>query len=130
MFKKTVLAAAILTFGLTGQAGYAQQAQFQRTELEKIDLPGTQYNVVLVLVDVPAGFTVDRHTHPGVETGYILQGEADFIAEGQPDRRLKTGDHFKLGEAIPHIVRAGPATKILVTYIVDKNKPLASPAPR
>jgi quercetin dioxygenase-like cupin family protein len=125
---KNALAAAVLVVGLTGQAAYAQQ--FQRTELEKIELPGTQYNVVLVLVDIPAGFTVDRHTHPGVETGYILQGEADFLIEGQPDRRLKTGDHFNIGGPIPHSVRAGPATKVLVTYIVDKTKPLASPAPK
>ena len=36
MFKQTFLAAAILTFGLAGQAAYAQQAQLQRTELEKV----------------------------------------------------------------------------------------------
>jgi quercetin dioxygenase-like cupin family protein len=129
MFKQTFLAAAILTFGLAGQAAYAQQAQLQRTELEKVDLPGTQYNVVLMLVDIPAGFVVDRHTHPGVETGYVLQGEADFMVEGQPDKRLKAGDHFNIA-GLPHSVRAGPATKVLVTYIVDKTKPLASPAPR
>ena len=76
-----------------------------------------------------AGFTVDRHTHPGVETGYILQGEADFMVEGQPDKRLKAGDHFNIA-GLPHSVRAGPATKVVVTYVVDKTKPLASPAPR
>jgi quercetin dioxygenase-like cupin family protein len=127
MFKRTFLAAAILTFGLTGQAAYAQQ--FQRTELEKVDLPGTQYNVVLMLVDIPAGFTVDRHTHPGVEAGYVLQGEAVLSVEGQPDKPLKAGDHFNIA-GLPHSVRAGPASKVLVTYIVDKTKPLASPAPR
>ena len=126
MFKRTFLAAAILTLGLTAQAAYAQQ--FQRTELEKVDLPGTQYSVVLVLVDIPAGFTVDRHTHPGVETGYVLQGEADFMVEGRPDKRLKAGDHFNIA-GLPHSVRAGPATKVVVTYVVDKTKPLASPAP-
>jgi quercetin dioxygenase-like cupin family protein len=130
MLKKILLSAAVITFGLTGQAAYAQQGQFQRIELEKVELPGTQYNVVLVLADIPAGFTVDRHTHPGVEAGYVLQGDGDFIVEGQPDRHLKTGDHFKIGGPTPHIFRAGPATKILVTYVVDKTKPLASPAPK
>ena len=129
MFKQTFLAAAILTFGLAGQAAYAQQAQLQRTELEKVDLPGTQYNVVLMLVDIPAGFVVDRHTHPGVETGYVLQGEAVLSVEGQPDKPLKTGDHFNIA-GLPHSVRSGPATKVLVTYVVDKTKPIASPAPK
>jgi quercetin dioxygenase-like cupin family protein len=117
VFNKIIfLCAAVVMLGLTGQAANGQQAQFQRIELEKIDLPGTQYNVVLVVADIPASVTVDGHTHPGIETGYVLQGEADFLVEGQPDRRLKTGDHFKIGgEATPHSVRAGPATKILIT---------------
>jgi quercetin dioxygenase-like cupin family protein len=129
MFKKTFLAAAVLTFGLTGQAAYAQQGQFQRIELEKVELPGTQYNVVLMIVDIPAGFNVDRHSHPGVEAGYVLQGEAVLFVEGQPDKPLKTGDHFNIA-GLPHSVRSGPATKVLVTYVVDKTKPMASPAPK
>jgi quercetin dioxygenase-like cupin family protein len=129
MFSNRVLACAILAMGLTIDAAFAQ-TEFQRKELERIDVPGTQYNAVLVLVDVPGGFTVDRHTHPGIETAYILQGEVDVFVEGQPDRHLKVGETFKLGEGIPHIVRAGPPTRIPVTYVVDKNKPLASPAPK
>lgn len=129
MSQRIFLCVAAVMFGLAGHMSYAQQAQFQRTELEKIDLPGTQFSVVLMLVDIPAGFTVDRHTHPGVEAGYIMQGEADFMVDGQPDRHVKTGDHFTIaGNA--HSVHATQPTKVLVTYVVDKSKPLASPAPK
>src|SRR5262245_22350911 len=103
MWTKVLLCTALLAFSLTGQqAAHAQQPQFKRTELQKVAVPGTKYNAVLVLVEVPANFTVDRHTHPGIETGMVLEGEADFIIEGRPDRRMKAGDHFEIGEATPH----------------------------
>jgi quercetin dioxygenase-like cupin family protein len=61
---------------------------------------------------------IARHTHPGVETSYILEGELELTVEGKGTVKLTAGD--KVG--------ASPA-KLILTYVVEKAKPLASPAP-
>ena len=69
-----------------------------------------------------------KHTHPGVESAYILDGEADLIVEGQPDRKLQASDTFQIPAGTVHSLRNGPkATKLAITYTVEKDKPLASP---
>jgi quercetin dioxygenase-like cupin family protein len=88
------------------------------------------YVTVTAIAEIAAGATVARHTHPGVETGYVLEGESELFVKGEPARNLKAGDSFHVLREVPHYARNGDKpTKILVTYVVDKDKPLASPAP-
>jgi quercetin dioxygenase-like cupin family protein len=50
--------------------------------------------------------------------------------KGQPDRAIKAGDGFQIPPEVPHSVRNGPEkSRVVATYIVEKDKPLASPAP-
>ena len=44
----------------------------------------------------PAGGAAGRHTHPGVETGYVLEGELDLLIDGQPPKKLKAGDSYQI----------------------------------
>jgi len=62
---------------------------------------------------------------------YLLEGEADLIVEGKPDQRLKAGDSYMIpaGRAHDANVHGDKALKVLGVYVVDKTKPLASPAP-
>jgi quercetin dioxygenase-like cupin family protein len=84
------------------------------------------------IAEVPAGGAAGRHTHPGVELGYILEGEADLIVEGQPDRHLKAGDSYQIPLGVVHDAKVSgdKPLKVLSVYVVDKTKPLASPAPQ
>jgi quercetin dioxygenase-like cupin family protein len=85
---------------------------------------------MLVEAEIEAGIPVGRHTHPGVESAYVLEGGFELPIEGQPTRNLKPGDGFQVPASTPHAGgKPGPAkTRILITYVVEKGKPLASPA--
>jgi quercetin dioxygenase-like cupin family protein len=107
----------------------AQTPGLKRTILQKVEFPDN-YVTVTALVDIDPGAAVARHTHPGIETVYVLDGEFELSVKGEPTRKMKTGDSFHVPREVPHSGRGSdkPA-KLLVTYVVDKDKPLASPAP-
>ncbi|MGY4307566.1 quercetin dioxygenase-like cupin family protein [Bradyrhizobium sp. USDA 4369] len=128
MMKKTIFGLSLAVLGLG--AALAQQPAIKRTLLQKTDFPDG-YTIVQAIAEVAAGGAAGRHTHPGVETAYILEGEADLIVEGQPDRRLKPGDSFQIPAGVVHDakVHGDKGLKVLGVYVVDKTRPLASPAP-
>jgi quercetin dioxygenase-like cupin family protein len=114
-----------------GGAAHAQaQSGFTRKILQKTEYPGDKYVCVLVEVEIDANAVVPRHTHPGVESGYFTAGGGTLSVKGQPDRVIKTGDGFQIPPETPHSVRNGAEkSRVAITYIVEKDKPLASPAP-
>jgi uncharacterized cupin superfamily protein len=69
-------------------------------------------------------------THPGVESAYVLEGGFELPIQGQATRTLKPGDGFQIPPDTPHAGgKPGDAkTRVLSTYVVEKGKPLASPA--
>ena len=81
-------------------------------------------------VEIEPDMVVARHTHPGIESGYVIDGEIELPIEGQPTRVYKAGDSFQVPTATPHAgSKSGPKpVRIVSTYIVEKGKPLASPA--
>jgi quercetin dioxygenase-like cupin family protein len=100
-----------------------------RKVLSTEELPGGQYVVIQVAAEIAAGATVARHTHPGIESAVILEGEGTLQIDGHPDRVLKAGDSFQVPAVTPHGLKNGPGTmRIAGTYSVEKGKPLASPA--
>jgi quercetin dioxygenase-like cupin family protein len=101
-----------------------------RKILSQQDGPAPGYVTMLVEAEIEAGVAVGRHTHPGIESAYVLEGGFELPIEGQPTRMLKVGDAFQIPPATPHAGgKPGTAkTRILITYVVEKGKPLASPA--
>jgi quercetin dioxygenase-like cupin family protein len=126
-----VLCTICTAIGLVALKGNAQaQPGFTRTILQKTEYPGDKYVCVLVEVEIEANAVVPRHTHPGVESGYVSSGSSTLSVKGQPDRLIKAGDGFQVPPEVPHSVRNGAEkSRVVVTYIVEKDKPLASPAP-
>ena len=49
---------------------------------------------MMVLIESAEG--APRHTHPGLEMTYILDGEAILSVDGRPDQALKPGDSFEV----------------------------------
>jgi quercetin dioxygenase-like cupin family protein len=106
-------------------------AGFARKILSQMDGPVPGYVTVVVEVTIDPGTLVGRHTHPGIESGYVVAGVIELPIEGQPTRTLKAGEAFQVPAATPHAgAKNGDAKAVIVsTYVVEKGKPLASPAP-
>ena len=101
-----------------------------RKILSQTDGPTPGYTTVLVEAIIEAGVKVGRHTHPGIESAYVVEGGFELPIQGQSTRMLKAGDAFQIPPDTPHAGgKAGDAkSRILITYVVEKGKPLASPA--
>lgn len=124
-----IRSALVLFAACTALAALAQAPGIKRTLLQRIDVSETR-EAVLGAAEIPEGGTTGRHTHPGVETGYVLEGSIRLEIDGEPTRILKAGDSYKIPEGRVHNGSAeGGAVRVLATYVVDKGKPLATPAP-
>ena len=101
-----------------------------RKILSRSDGPSAGYETLLVAIEIEPGVTIGRHTHPGIESAYILEGGFELPIEGLPTKMYKPGDGFVAPPSTPHAgnKNGDVKTKILSTYIVEKGKPLASPA--
>lgn len=101
----------------------------KRTPLQKVELPGDRLMALQALIEVAPNAMVERHTHHGVELVYVLEGTIELNIDGQPARLLKAGDSAVNPAGVAHGGRAGPqGAKLTGTFIVDKDKPLATPA--
>ena len=100
-----------------------------RTVLGTIDYPGDGKVSILMTIEVPPNAAIARHTHPGVESSVVMEGEMELEVQGQPARTIKAGEGFQVPPGVPHAGRNGPQrARMAATYIVEKDKPLASPA--
>src|SRR5215813_8847551 len=101
-----------------------------RKILSQTDGPAPGYVTLLVEAEIEPGVAVARHTHPGIESAYVLEGGFELPIQGQPTRTIKKGDGFHIPPETPHAGgKPGDAKSvILITYVVEKGKPLASPA--
>jgi quercetin dioxygenase-like cupin family protein len=96
-----------------------------RTDLQQHDLsvPGRQ--VVQARVDIGPEAPPVRHTHPGEEIIYILEGSLEYQIEGQPPKTFNAGDALTVPAGAIHAVRnVGSNAAELATYVVEKGKPL------
>jgi quercetin dioxygenase-like cupin family protein len=125
----TGIASAALLLGIMATSGNAEDA-VRREILGKTFLPGGQYVALQAMAYANANGVLPRHIHPGIESSYVLEGEADLLVEGQPVRHLKAGDSYQIPAGVPHSLRNGPApTRIIVTFLLDNDKQISSPAP-
>ncbi|EKS37643.1 cupin domain-containing protein [Afipia clevelandensis] len=132
MLKKIILGLTVVAFAGIGTAVAQAPAPggIKRTPLQKVEFP-KGYNIVTVIAEIPANTLAGRHTHPGVDTGYVLEGDATLIVEGKPDQALKAGDSYAVPAGIPHDVKTGAkGLKIMAVYVVEEGKPVATPAPK
>ncbi len=115
-----------------GGPGYRTRGDGWRNakNLSQADGPVPGYVTLLVEATIEPGVSVGRHTHPGIESAFVLEGGFELPIQGQPTRNLKAGDAFQIPPDTPHAGgKPGEAkSRILITYVVDKAKPLASPA--
>lgn len=101
-----------------------------RKVLSRTDGPAAGYETIIMDVTLDPGAAVGRHTHPGIESTYVMEGEIELPIQGRPTQTLKAGEAFQVPPETPHAggKPATAKTRLLVNYIVEKGKPLATPA--
>lgn len=135
MLKKSLPIIALLGLALSG-IGHAQQvpspvqpSPIKRTIISKVDVPGSNTEVITAVVEVQPGFKSGRHTHPGTVLAYILDGEFMLAADDQPVKTFTAGQTVEVPNGMIH--NEGPAgdklLKFVGIYVVEKGKPLVQP---
>ena len=101
----------------------------QQTENQRFEVPGSNFETVIGIAEIVPNVSVGRHTHPGPESGYMLEGEMVLMVQGQPDKTVKMGESYQVPSGAIHDAKTGPqGAKVIATYVVEKGKPLSSPA--
>jgi quercetin dioxygenase-like cupin family protein len=126
----TVIVTTLVLAGLVAAIG-AQSPTFKRTVVQQGDLSVPGRELIQAVVDFQPGGTPGRHTHAGEEVGYVLDGTLLVEQDGKPPVTLKAGGAFLIPAGTIHNATntGSGSAKILATYIVEKGKPLATPAP-
>jgi quercetin dioxygenase-like cupin family protein len=100
----------------------------ERTTLQRQDLAGVPgYEVLLVEATIPVGGREGRHTHPGTMIGYLAEGTFTLENNGTFTDYARGGSVI-VGPDVAHegINRGKTPIKALVTFIVEKGKPLST----
>jgi quercetin dioxygenase-like cupin family protein len=120
---------AVTAFLATGAEAQNAPGGLKRTIIARTDGPMDGYETVNARVDLDAGTLVPRHTHPGIESSYVVEGALELSVDGEGTRTFNAGDGFQVPTRVPHSGKAGDKpTTLAITYVVEKGKPLASPA--
>ena len=120
------IAVLIVGSGLAVQMARAQQPGTKRTDLQRHDLSAPGREVVQVRVDFAPGVAFGKHSHPGEEIVYVLEGSLEYQVEGKPPVTLKAGEVLFIPAGTVHAAKnvgSGNGAE-LATYVVEKGKPL------
>ena len=74
----------------------------------------------------PQGLRFPKHSHPGEEIVYVIEGVLEYQLDGKPPVTLKAGEVLFIPAGTLHAAKnvgSGNAAE-LATYIVEKGKPL------
>ena len=123
-------AALIAASALAPRAAAAQWPGIERTDLMRNDLSAPGREVIQVLVGFAPGVTAPRHSHPGEELVYVVEGVLEYQLDGRPPVTVRAGEVLFIPSGAVHAVRnvGGGNAVELATYVVEKGKPLLVPA--
>ncbi|MES1260235.1 MAG: cupin domain-containing protein [Acidobacteriota bacterium] len=109
----------------------SQNPGIQRTVVLKKDISAPGREAVVARVEIAPGSFVGRHTHAGEEISYVMEGDLEVLVEGQPPLEVKTGGAFIIPAGAKHDAhnKGSVPVKLAAVYVVEKGKPLATPAP-
>jgi quercetin dioxygenase-like cupin family protein len=108
----------------------AQAPGIKRTVVTRADVSVEGREAVVAKVELEPGVVAGRHSHPGDEISYVLEGEGELLIDGEAPRKVKAGEAFVIPAGKVHDARnSGSGTlRLIGTYVVEKGKPLATPA--
>jgi len=108
---------------------HAQQTGFKRTVVQQGDLSTPGRQVVQAVAEIQPGGQSGRHTHPGEEIAYILEGTVVIEMDGKPAVSKTAGEGILIPAGTVHNAKNTGKTvaKVLATYVVEKGKPVTTP---
>jgi quercetin dioxygenase-like cupin family protein len=109
----------------SGQA-VPQAPGIKRTDLQRQDLGVPGREVVQSRVDIAPDAPIFKHTHPGEEIIYVLEGSLEYLIEGRSPTTVNAGEALTVPAGAVHAVRNvgnGNAAE-LATYVVERGRPL------
>jgi quercetin dioxygenase-like cupin family protein len=108
----------------------SQLSGIRRTDLQQHDLGVPGREVAQARVDIDPGVESPKHSHPGEEIVYVIEGVLEYQVEGEPPATVKAGEVLFIPAEANHTVKnisSGNAAE-LATYVAEKGKPLVAPA--
>ncbi len=135
MKRTAVMLVVALTVGFVLGAVSGQKLNAQPTpvkaaillQTDVVGMPGKE--VVVQTADFAPGATSGKHTHPGHEVAYVLEGSATRYIEGKGWAPGKPGDVFYIPDNVVHETKNVSTTeglKLLVFRIHEKGKPIVN----
>ena len=125
------LAVGMYLGAVGNQILHAQQEPVKRTVLLKTDLAGMEgKEAILALAEIAPGAATGKHTHPGYDFAYVLEGSGILEIEGKPSIPLTSGTAiYQPCTQVHRGVNDSSTTplRIFAVYIVEKGHPLAVP---
>jgi len=123
------LAVALAVIGYAGLIA-AQTSGLTRTIVTRADVSVPDREAVVARVELAPGSVAGWHTHPGDEISYVSEGQVTLMIAGQAPRKVGAGEGFVIPAGTVHNARNESAsrTRLVGVYVVEKGKPLASPA--
>ena len=131
MFRLAAVASVCLVSSLFASAASAQTTEPHRVVLKTADLTGTDKEIIIAVLEVPPGSTIARHSHPGEEAVYVLEGARLQMPDGKEIDRPPGQAGVNVRD-VPHAgykVVGDKTLKLLTVHIVDKGKPMTVPVP-
>lgn len=132
--KRTVLMLSLtlvvgILLGMIGvQVLNAQQTPLKVALLLQTDVVGMEgKEVVVQLSEFAPGAKSGKHSHPGHEVAYVLEGSTIREIEERPPTPAKSGDIFYIPARVVHETKNASATdplKLLVFRIHEKGQPI------
>jgi quercetin dioxygenase-like cupin family protein len=94
MKTKQLLLVALLALGSAPL--FAQQSGIARFPLQtqEFNVPGKI--AIQARVEIEPGIEGAKHTHPGLEMAYVIEGQLEVKVDGQPTRTYKAGEAFSV----------------------------------
>lgn len=119
-----IIILGIIAFLIPNQI--AAQTGIKRTDLQKHDLSIPGRETVQARIDFDRHTAFGKHSHPGEEIIYVLEGSLEYEVEGQAPITLKAGEVLFIPAGVIHSAKNNTDTKAseLATYIVEKGKPV------
>jgi quercetin dioxygenase-like cupin family protein len=128
---KALRLAAVAAMALACPAVAAEPPAPVRTVVQRAPVSGApNEEVIIATVLMAPGAKLAFHTHPGEEAGVVIAGTLKLEIGDKPALLLHAGDSYLVPRGARHQASAPEGeTRVVATFVVDKDKPLATPAP-
>src|SRR6476660_1567274 len=102
---RIITAAALIAATAAALSAARAQQGVKRTDLQQHDLSIPGREAVQVRVDIAPGVLAPRHTHPGEEIVYVIEGTLEYRLDGKPPVTLKAGEVLFIPAGTVHSAR-------------------------